>query len=58
MDAITITFLLKVIIRLHVSTIDQSSSGLFRQLCHKMLFTLWDPIVFTSVEYIKLNLRL
>jgi len=25
------------------------------QLCHKMLCTLWDPIVFTSMEYIKLN---
>jgi len=30
-------------------------SDLFYQLCHKMLCTLWDPIVFTSVEYIKLN---
>ena len=25
------------------------------QLFHKMLCTLWDPIVFTSMEYIKLN---
>jgi len=25
------------------------------QLCHKMLCKLWDPIVFTSMEYIKLN---
>jgi len=25
------------------------------QLCHKTLCTLWDPIVFTSMEYIKLN---
>ena len=25
------------------------------QLCHKMLCTIWDPIVFTSMEYIKLN---
>jgi len=40
----TITLLFKVIIRLHVSTIDQSSSGLFCQLSHKMLCTLWDPI--------------
>jgi len=30
----------------------------FCQLSHKMLCTLWDPIVFTSVEYIKLNVRL
>jgi len=36
---------------LHVSTIDLSSSGLFCQLCHKMLCTLWYPIVFTSMEY-------
>ena len=27
----------------------------FCQLCHKMLCTLWDPIVFTFMEYIKLN---
>ena len=51
----TITLLLKVIIRLHVPTIDSSSSGLFCQMCHKMLSTLRDPIVFTSMEYIKLN---
>ena len=25
------------------------------QLFHKMLCTLWDPIVFTPMEYIKLN---
>ena len=25
------------------------------ELCHKTLCTLWDPIVFTSMEYIKLN---
>ena len=25
------------------------------QLCYKMLCTLWDPIVFASMEYIKLN---
>jgi len=30
-----------------------SSSGLFRQLCHEMLCTLWDPKVFTFMEYIK-----
>jgi len=27
----------------------------FCQLSHKMLRTHWDPIVFTSTEYIKLN---
>ena len=27
----------------------------FCQLSHKMLCTQWDPIVFTSMEYIKLN---
>ena len=27
----------------------------FCQLIHKMLCTLWDPIVFTFMEYIKLN---
>ena len=27
----------------------------FCHLSHKMLCTLWDPIVFTSMEYIKLN---
>jgi len=27
----------------------------FCQLSHKMLCTHWDPIVFTSMEYIKLN---
>ena len=29
--------------------------GLFCQMCHKMLRTLWDHIVFTFVEYIKLD---
>ena len=37
----TITLLLKVIMRLHVSTVDWSSSGLFCQLCHKTLRTLY-----------------
>jgi len=27
----------------------------FCHLSHKMLYTLWDPIVFTFMEYIKLN---
>ena len=27
----------------------------FCQLSHKMLCTYWDPIVFTSMEYMKLN---
>jgi len=27
----------------------------FCQLSHKMLCTLWDPIVFTFMEYMKLN---
>ena len=28
----------------------------FCHLSHKMLCTLWDPFVFTSMEYTKLNL--
>jgi hypothetical protein len=33
--------------------IDQSSSGLFSRLSHKVLCTHWDPSVYTSVKYIK-----
>jgi len=33
--------------------IDQSSSGLFSRLSHKVLCTHWDPSVFTSIKYIK-----
>ena len=32
---------------------DQSSSGLFRRLSHKVLCKHWDPSVFTSIKYIK-----
>ena len=33
--------------------IDQSSSGLFSRLSHKVLCTHWDPSVCTSIKYIK-----
>ena len=33
--------------------IDQSSSGLFSRLSHKVLCRRWDPSVYTSVKYIK-----
>ena len=36
--------------RLHVSTIDSHLQAYFCQLCHNMLCTLWDPIVFTPTE--------
>jgi hypothetical protein len=32
--------------------IDQSSSGLFSRLSHKVLCTHWDPSVFASIKYI------
>jgi len=33
--------------------IDQSSSGLFSRLSHKVLCTNWDPSVCTPIKYIK-----
>jgi len=33
--------------------IDQSFSGLFCRLSHKVLCTHWDPSVCTSIKYIK-----
>jgi len=33
--------------------INQSSSGLFSRLSHKVLCTHWDPSVCTSIKYIK-----
>jgi len=39
--------------RLHVSTINNHRQAYFCHLSHKMLHTLWDPIAFTSMEYIK-----
>ena len=41
--------------RLHVSTININLQVCFCHLIHKMLCTLWDPIVLTSMEYIKCN---
>jgi len=39
--------------------IDQSSSGLFSRLSHKVLCTQWDPSVCTSIKYItKCDVRL
>jgi len=35
--------------------IDESSSGLFSWLSHKVLCTYWDPSVFTSIKYMKLD---
>jgi len=32
---------------------EQSSSGLFSKLSHKMLCTHWDPSVLTSIKYMK-----
>ena len=32
---------------------DQSSSGLFSRLSHKVLCTHWDPSVCTPIKYIK-----
>jgi len=33
--------------------IDQSSSGLFSRLSHKVLCTHWDPSAFKSIKYVK-----
>ena len=41
--------------RLHVSTINSDLQVYFCHISHKMLCTLWDPTLFTSMEYIKLN---
>ena len=49
----TTLLLYKAVIKATCFDIDQSSSGLFRRLSHKVLCTYWDPSLCISIKYIK-----